>query len=509
MKAKGFGSTSLMFLSCLLFPLVAHGQSSAPRSPDGSWKISTPEAQGVDSRKLLEMFQDIKAKGGSGLHSVLIVKNGYLIAESYLAPYHKETLHNVKSATKSILSALVGIALEKKYLKSLDQKVADFYPEYVNDPRKKDITLRHLLTMTAGLAWSYDQETTSPVSPTDLESWKVVPMRDAPGEKFEYNTMLAHMMSAILTKASGESTKELADSVLFGPLGISDEKWSQDNKGIYIGGSELFLRPRDMAKFGLLYLNKGVWNGRQIVPGAWVEESTSPKLSIGPDRYYPTVMRYGYWWWIPDQSYQARGYNGQYIIVRPDLNIVVVVTGENQGAIFQYLDPYIFRAALSKVPLPPNPKAVHALNRLLGQLETPEAQAVGPMPQAAAKVSGKKFALEANKMGMQSFVLSFKDGRECAMKVTTGELTLDFPIGLDGNFRIANAGVSFGNNSEQSQIASKGSWVDDKTFVFKFHILGDVVTEVFSLKFTDDDVSLALDVGNGISSTRIAGKMEK
>ena len=507
MKAKGLGSASLMFLSCLLFPFIAHGQSPAPRSPD--WKISTPEAQGVDSRKLLEMFQDIQAKGGGGLHSLLIVRNGYLIAEGYLAPYHKETLHNVKSATKSILSALVGIALEKKYLKSLDQKVSDFYPEYVSDPRKKEITLRHLLTMTAGLAWSYDQETTSPVSPTDLESWKVVPMRDAPGEKFEYNTMLAHMMSAILTKASGKSTKEFADTFLFRPLGISDEKWSQDNKGIYIGGSELFLRPRDMAKFGLLTLNKGVWNGRQIVPRAWVEESTSPKLSIGPDRYYPTVIRYGYWWWIPDRSYQARGYNGQYIIIRPDLNMVVVVTGENQNAIFQYLDSAIFQAAASKGSLPPNPKAVHALNRLLGRLENPEAQAVGPMPEIAARVSGKKFVLEANKMGMQSFVLSFKDGRECAMKVTIGKLTLDFPIGLDGNFRIANAGVSFGNNFEQSEIASKGSWVDDKTFAFRFHILGDVVTEVFSFKFTDDDVSLGLDVGNGISSTRIAGKMEK
>ena len=507
MKAKGLGSTSLMFLSCLLFPLVANGQSPPPRSPD--WKISTPEAQGVDSRKLLEMFQAIKAKGGDDLHGIVIVRNGYLIAESYLAPYHKETLHNVKSATKSILSALVGIALEKKYLKNLDQKVSEFYPEYVNDPRKKEIALRHLLTMTAGLAWSYDQETASPVSPTDLESWKVVPMRDAPGEKFEYNTMLAHMMSAVLTKASGKSIKEFADSVLFGPLGISDGKWSQDNKGIYIGGSELFLRPRDMAKFGLLYLNRGVWNGRHIVPRAWVEESTSPKLSIGPNRNYPMAIKYGYWWWIPDRSYQARGYNGQYIIVRPDLNMVVVVTSENQGAIFQYLDPYIFRAAASKGPLPPNPKAVHALNRLLGQLENPEAQAVGPMPELAAKVSGKKFVLEPNKMGMQSFVLSFKDGRECTMKVTMGKLSLDFPVGLDGNFRTVNVGISLGTNSEASLVVSKGFWIDDNTFAFKFHILGDVVTQNFSLKFTDDDVSLALDVGNGISSTRIVGKMEK
>jgi CubicO group peptidase (beta-lactamase class C family) len=492
-----------MFLLCLLFPLAAHGQSPSPRSPD--WKISTPEAQGVDSRKLLEMFQDIKAKRGDDLHSILIVRNGYLIAESYLAPYHKETLHNIKSASKSILSALVGIALEKKYLKSLDQTVAEFYPEYVNNPRKKEIMLRHLLTMTAGLVWSNDQEIAG--SPYDLEAWKTAAMRYVPGETYEYNTMLAHMMSAILTKASGQSAKEFADTFLFGPLGISDVQWSKDNKGIYIGGSELFLRPRDMAKFGLLYLDRGVWNGRQIVPKAWVAESTTPKESAGFDSCNGDAIKYGYWWWIPERGFQARGINGQYIIVRPDLNMVVVATGENQCAVLKYLDLYIFAAASSKKPLPPNPQVVRALSRLLNELENPAAQAVGPMPEIAAKVSGEKYVLEPNKMGMQSFVLSFKDGRECTMKIAIGKMAIDLPIGLDGNFRIANAGVSFGNNSEPSQTASKGSWVNDSTFAFKFHILGDVVTQNFSLKFSDKD--FALDLGDGFSSTRIAGKMEK
>ena len=507
MKPKCLVSIFLMVLLGFLFPFFSYGQGSDFHLPDDNWKISTPEAQGVDSRKLLEMFEDIKAKGGSGLHSILIVKNGYLITESYLPPYHKETLHNVKSASKSILSALVGIALREKYVRSLDQKVSEFYPEYVNDPLKRKITLRHLLTMTAGLAWNYDQETASPVSPDNLETWKVVPMRDTPGEKFEYNTMLAHMMSAVLTKASGKSTKEFADSFLFKPLGIYDVQWSKDDKGIYLGGAELFLRPRDMAKFGLLYLNKGVWSGQQIVPREWVEESTSPQLSIGPDLHYPMAIKYGYWWWIPAQGFQARGYNGQYIIIRPDLKMVVAVTSENQGAIFHYLDPYIFQAASSKGFLPPNPPAARALNRLLNEMEGPLAQAVGPMPEIATKVTGKQYALEANKLGMQSFVLSFKDARACMMKVTMGKQALDFPVGLDGNFRTVNTGIPLGSNSEQSWVASKGSWVNDKTFVVKFHILGDVVTQTFSMKFTDDDVSL--DFGNTISFTRILGKMEK
>jgi hypothetical protein len=332
-------------------------------------------------------------------------------------------------------------------------------------------------------------------------------MRDTPGKKFEYNTMLAHMMSAILTRASGKSTKEIADSFLFKPLGISEVQWSQDNKGIYLGGAELFLKPRDMAKFGLLYLDKGVWSGQQIVPKEWVEESTSPKLSIGPDLNYPRAIKYGYWWWIPAENYQARGWGGQYIIVRPDLKMVVAVTSENQGAIFQYLDSSIFQAASSKGPLPPNPQAERALSRLLDQLENPAAQAVGPLPEVAAKLSGKKYALEPNKLGLQSFVLSFEDGRKCMMRMTMGKLTLDFPVGLDGNFRIVNTGISLGTNSEQSLAASKGTWVSDSTFVVKFHILGDVVTQIFSMAFTDDDV--ALDFGNAISSIRIAGKIGK
>lgn len=506
MKARGLSSILLMVLLCFLLPYFSCGQAFNSHIPDDNWKVSTPETQGVDSRKLLEMFQDIKAKRGSDFHSILIVKNGYLITESYFAPYQKETLHNVKSASKSVLSALVGIALREKYLKNLDQKVSEFYPEYVNDPQKRDITLRHLLTMTAGLTWSYDQETASPVSPFDLEQWKTIRMRDTPGKKFEYNTMLAHMMSAILTKASGKSTKEIADAFLFKPLGISDVQWSKDNKGIYLGGAELFLKPRDMAKFGLLYLNKGMWSGQQVVPREWVEESTSPKLSIDPDLNYPRAIRYGYWWWIPARGYQARGWGGQYIIVRPDMKMVVVVTGEDQGAIFQYLDPYIFQAVSSEGSLPPNLQATQVLNGLLNELERPLAQEVGPMPKIATRVAGKKYALEPNKRGLQSLVLSFKNGRECVMKLTIGKQTLDFPIGLDGNFRIVDTGMSMGNNSEQSRVASKGSWVDDKTFIFKFHILGDVLTSTFSMKFTDDEVSLSF---GSISLTRIIGKMEK
>src|SRR5450631_1279789 len=130
MNARGRSSKLVMLLSCFLFPFFSYSQVPNSHLSDDDWRTSTPEAQGVDSRKLLEMFRDIQAKGGNHLHSILVVRNGYLITESYLDPYHKDTLQNIKSSSKSILSALVGIALQKGYLKSLDQKVSDFYPEY-------------------------------------------------------------------------------------------------------------------------------------------------------------------------------------------------------------------------------------------------------------------------------------------------------------------------------------------------------------------------------------------
>ena len=499
---KATGSLFPILLSCLLLAASSNGQSLASSTPIDSWKTSTPEAQGIDSRVLLQMFQDIQAKGGGGLHSLLIVRNGYLVAEGYIAPYHKDTLHNIKSASKSVLSALVGIALEKKKLKSLDQKVAEFYPDYINEPRKRDITLRHLLTMTAGLDWNNDREMGGGVPPYDLEEWKTVPMRDDPGTKYVYNTMLVHMMSAILTKATGESTREFADSVLFGPLGISAVEWSKDNKGIYIGGSELFLKPRDMAKFGQLYLDGGAWNGRQVVPKAWVSESTTPKTAIGLDSCSGSPISYGYWWWIPSRTFQARGANGQYIIIRPDLDMVVVATSEDQCAALPYLSPYMFRAASG--PLPANPQGVKELQRVLGVMENPPAKVIARLPAVAARISGKKYALMPNEMGMQSMVLTFRDGGQCTAEVVLGKTTIRFPIGLDGKFRFADSGISFGNNSKLSRIASVGSWVNDRTFEFKFHILGDVVTQNFSLSFAGDDLSL--NIGDAFSTKHFSGK---
>jgi len=490
MNANKTGLRFVFLCVCfgLCFSSISCGQTTNRYWPDDQWRVSGPEEQGIDSETLLEAFRNIQPSQDD-FHSLLIIRNGYLITEAYWAPYHRSTTHNVKSATKSIMSALTGIALRKKYLNNLQQTVKEFFPEYVDEPQKKDISLRNLLTMTAGIDW---REAAGP-SPFDLENWKKLPMKDAPGKRFEYNTMLPQMMSAIITKSSGMSTKDFADKFLFQPLGINNYQWAKTDNGYYHGGSDVFLTPLDMAKFGYLYLNNGLWKGRQIISEKWAKESTTKKISAPSDLRWAAGLDYGFWWWVPAKSYMAWGFGGQYIIVRPDLNLVIVVTGNGRDGANNYksfmetfLENYIFRAIRGNGPLPPNPKACQNLNGLLQKLENPEAVLIPPMPTTAAKISGRNYILEPNKLHFKSFVLSFKNNNECSWQLPMGKEMVNCQVGLDGIYRINRLGFSMGVNPDGDQVACKGSWISDDTFLIEFHIIGDPSKQKIQLRFAED-----------------------
>lgn len=462
--------------------------------PDDNWRTSTPEEQGVDSKEILEMFQYIQSST-LDFHSLLIIRNGSIITEVYWPPYHKNTLHNIKSASKSILSALTGIAFEKKYLHNQYQKVFEFYPELTNDSLKQAISLHDLLAMTGGFNYMEDA---SP-SPFDLDNWKKIPMRDKPGEIFEYNTMLPHMMSAILTRATGESTKTFADKWLFGPLSITNYQWIKSNDGIYHGGSDIFLTPRDMAKFGYLFLRNGQWKGKQVVSKEWIKESTTKQVNIPAEDLYAEGLNYGYWWWLQGKGYMAWGAGGQYIIVRPDLDLVVVITANGFDDINRYsafmksfLEKYIFSAIKNRSQLPSNPATVKQLNHIIRDIEYPLEKPVNSMPEIAAQISDTKYSLAPNNIGITASTLIFKESNECIWEYSIGKQLIHLQVGINGLYKINEIPFSMGVHTDKEEIACKGHWKDNKTFVIEHHIIGDPSKQIFELNFVEKNIEIKI-----------------
>jgi CubicO group peptidase (beta-lactamase class C family) len=299
------------------------------------WPISTPEEQGMNATKLNQMVERIDALD-LAIDSVLVVRHGYLVLEEYRHGYNQQRLCELYSATKSVISSLIGIAIEKGSIDDLNQKIIDIFPERIIDnvdSRKANLTIEHLLTMTAGFEWN-DWDPSKPTSidwvlSPDLTQFSLDrPMAYAPGEKWEYCNGASHLLSAIIAKTTGYTTYDFAREFLFSPLNITNISWLRAPDGVERGDSGLCLTPRDMAKLGYLYLKKGTWNGQQIVPAEWVAKSTTTHCS---NCCMPVLMcdeGYGYQWWTSLKStvYWAYGARGQAVYVAPELDVVVVFT---------------------------------------------------------------------------------------------------------------------------------------------------------------------------------------
>jgi CubicO group peptidase (beta-lactamase class C family) len=319
---------------------------------------------GMKQEPLESMMARLKTTTDHRVHSVLVVKNQKLVFEKYYSGrkfnlgqytggtgYDINDLHVLCSATKSIASALLGIAIDKGYIKSVDQKVYEFFPEhddlFNSSPRKRAMTIRHLLTMMSGLEW--DDESlpyTDHRNDMHLMFEAADPIRFVlakplvadPGTVFDYDNGNTNVIGEIIHRASNQRLDQFAKDHLFDKLGITQMEWQMLKNNVVLCSGDLHLRPRDMAKIGLLFLNKGAWNGEQIISKSWCEISSAS--SLNPNQYnheFPWAQGYGFQWWqktytVQGRSYSsffASGWGGQYIIVFPDLNAVVVMTGGN------------------------------------------------------------------------------------------------------------------------------------------------------------------------------------
>jgi len=342
-----------------------------PVQKNDGWETASLSHVNMDPTPIISMMNELLKRDNHGIHSILIIKDSKLVFEEYFngkdlyssyKTFGPEVVHCLCSVTKSFTSALLGIALDNRFISATEEKMFSYFPDYSDlyDDEKGKITLHHLLTMTSGLEW--DEHSYSFTDPrNDLRQFNdsadpiryllQKPVVHTPGTFFRYNGGAVNLLGEIIHRASGLGIEDFSMEYLFEPLGITDFRWLiLEPSGLTYTSGDLHLRPRDMAKFGYLFLNGGSWKGKRIISPKWINESTQG---------YSLDGAYGYLWWLRTyqigsrriESYHAGGWGGQFIIVVRELNMVVVFTGGNFNTdgdtpVFSRVESYILPAAL-------------------------------------------------------------------------------------------------------------------------------------------------------------------
>jgi CubicO group peptidase (beta-lactamase class C family) len=319
----------------LLAPFLVVACGSDAAGPDARYPEAA--AHGMDAGALERAFSE--ARDIEGIRTLLVQREGVLIAEEYFHGSRPDSLYQVWSVTKSIVSVLTGIALDRGDLTGLDQTLAEYLAPIVDSipDDKGRITVRDLLTMTCGLEWHEldggDQYSTWIHSPDMIQYVIDLPWVSPPGRTFHYHTGCTHLLAVLVAEATGTPLLDFAREHLFGPVGIEESDWWTDEREYYTGGMGLYLRPADMVKLGELMLREGVWNGAPVIPADWVRASTAAQVSTG--NAVPFGPEYGYLWWVGHDDgrdfYFANGYAGQFILVVPELDLVATATSTWRG----------------------------------------------------------------------------------------------------------------------------------------------------------------------------------
>lgn len=470
------------------------------------WPVSTPEEQGIDSGRLVDLIDTVAASGE--INSVTVVRHGHLVMDAVLYPYPESTASNTYSVSKSVTATLIGIAIDQGLLEGVDVPVVEILsgaaPETV-DSQKASMTVEDLLTMSTGLecrdSVQYDNEGIYAMIGSD--DWAAyvlgLPMIEEPGTHFEYCNGATYLLSAIVTEVTGRSAGQYAEDVLFEPLGITDFAWPEGPQGVTYGFTDLRLEPADMAKLGQLYLQNGMWEGSEVVPASWVEAATTPHpyTSMGG----LPASGYGYQWWIDGSGFSARGYGGQYIVVVPLLDLVVVFT----SALAPHRTPWPLdlvsrHVVLACKPgaLPANPEAEARLEAALERVRSEPVPVAVEQPATANSISGVRYEFQPNDHGHEWFEVRFdQDPAHLTFKGALGPDIDRFPpelladlgleavheivevdIGLDGRYV---SGTAWGLPS-----AWRGNWTSANVFRVEFHTYGGSILRG-SIEFTFGD----------------------
>jgi CubicO group peptidase (beta-lactamase class C family) len=472
---------------------------------------SVPEAEGVSSQGIIG-FLDAAAKSSHEFHSIMIVRHGKVIAEGWWNPYKPDLRHTMYSTSKSFTATAVGFAVSEK-LMSVNDKVISFFPDALPDSVSQflaEMKVGDLLSMSAG----QDPDPTPDIAGKDtnwVKAFLALPVVHEPGTKFLYNSMATYMLSAIVQKVTGEKIVDYLKPRLFDPLSIEGMDWEVDPLGINSGGWGLRVKTEDMAKFGQLFLQKGKWNGKQILPAAWIEEATTKKIDQNPDATQAEkdsndwLQGYCYQMWrARNNAFRADGAYGQYIIVMPDQDAVVAITCETpdmQGEI-DLVWEYLLPAFKSEV-LPENSTLSETLKQKLSALALPLSVSADGSA-LISQISGKTFALEANEKQLETINFQFTD-KICKITMMISSKSYDFSLGsgqwISGETALLGPNLLLHAKAHfvglpPAKVAGSFGWQDEKTLNLVLRYIESPHTETITCRFDDNKVSVDFHYSN-------------
>jgi len=487
---------------------TVEGAESGVYFPGREWRQSTPEAQGLNSTVLAQMVESISQRN-LNVHSITVLRHGYIVMDAYFYPYRQDALHDVASVTKSITSALVGIAVNKG-LFSTDKRLLSYFPDEVPkdpEPLKKQITVDNLLTMRPGMDCGFQPGEQELEGMRRTDDWVryalALPMINPPGTKFGYCSPGFHLLSSIVTAASHEPEADFGRKYLFEPVGIEDVAWPSDPQGRTHGWGDSHFFAHDLARLGYLYLHKGNWNGKQIISSEWVARSMTVHANTG----HPGVD-YGYGWWLyPDQNpreFSANGRGGQKITIWPDKDMIVVITGGGYPP--SAVGPVVASAITSDAALPENDEGDRLLRAKVAEAQkAPKTQRVSAAPDTATRISGVFYNLPRNPSRLDGISLVFGKPRslEAQVKIRYLGRDLTLPVGLDGVYRL-------GPNGPLHLLAgARGQWTSDSEFLLDLNFISNINHYALAMHFAGDSVEIAMNESSGlIRDGHVTGKRQ-
>jgi CubicO group peptidase (beta-lactamase class C family) len=480
---------SLLLVFLIGTPSVAVADTATPAA---DWPTAAPEIHGFDSALLADGLVTVHEQVPTA-HSLLLVHNGELVLDAAFFPYDGSTPHDMASVTKSFMTTLIGIAIDQGVV-SLDDTVLSFFPDRTIanvDARKEALTVGDLASNRTGLAcfWQPGEPTLAEMEESeDFVQFSLdLPMVGEPGEAWDYCSPGMHLLSAILTQATGLTALAFAQEHLFGPLGIEEVIWPDDPQGYTRGWGDLILYPQDAAKLGQLFLDGGRWNGQQVVSEQWVEIATSPLVQTSD----PT-QSYGYGWWVMNESdvggeIKASGRGGQTVALFPALDLVAMITGGGDFGAGDVLEPLVpaLHVESWSTPIPDNPEGLALLDDTVTTLRTaPPAQPVTPAPDIAMEISGRVYTFDPNPAGWETLQIDALSEGETRITITyadDAEPPLVINAGMDGVYR-------FSPGEFDLPMASQGGWENDTTFVAELLFVGNINSYTMSAEFQANSV---------------------